>query len=87
MPDGTARGSSYMVGVETKAKGGRPEIQLFGKYEDKLVKTPEGWRMKEGVWKADSFRGSMKEVTPSPIPNDPKTYETGIKALMGSSTR
>jgi len=87
MPDGTARGSSYMVGVETKTKGGRPEIQLFGKYEDKLVKTPEGWRIKERVWKADSFRGSMEEVTPSPIPNDPKTYETGIKAFVGASTR
>jgi hypothetical protein len=30
MPDGTARGSSYMLGVETKTKGGRPEVQLFG---------------------------------------------------------
>jgi hypothetical protein len=50
-----------MVGVETKTKGGRPELQLFGKYEDKLVKTPEGWRIKERVWKADSFRGSMEE--------------------------
>jgi hypothetical protein len=51
------------------------------------VKTPEGWRIKERVWKADSFRGSMEEVAPSPIPNDPKTYETGIKAFMGASTR
>ena len=86
MPDGTARGSSYMVGVETKAKGGRPEIQLFGKYEDQLVKTPEGWRIRERVWKADSFRGSMDEVTPSPVPNDARTYETGIRAFLGAQS-
>jgi hypothetical protein len=69
-PDGGARGSSYMLGVETKQKGGHPEIALFGKYEDRYVKTPEGWRIKERIWKADSYRGSMEEVSPSPIPGD-----------------
>jgi SnoaL-like domain len=76
-PGGGARGSSYMMQVETKAEGGHPEITLFGKYEDKLVKTPEGWRIKERVWKADSFRGSRLPVTASPVPGDRRTDTTG----------
>jgi hypothetical protein len=85
LPDGTARGSSYMMQIETRAKGGHPEVTLFGKYEDKFVKTAEGWRIKERVWRADSFRGSNQEVTPSPVPNDPNTYSTGIEKLLAAA--
>jgi hypothetical protein len=77
-PDGGARGSSYMMQVETKAQGGHPEVTLFGKYEDKLVKTPEGWRIKERVWTSDTFRGSNQPITASPVPGDPATETTGF---------
>jgi len=55
LPDGTARGSSYMMGVSIKEKGGKPTIDLMGKYEDIYVKTPDGWRFQkrtfyEGKW-------------------------------------
>ena len=79
-PDGGARGSSYMMQVETKAQEGHPEVTLFGKYEDKLVKTPDGWRIKERVWSADSFRGSALPVTASPVPGDRRTDSTGGEA-------
>jgi hypothetical protein len=85
LPDGTARGSSYMMGVTTREKGARPEIQLFGKYEDLYVKTPDGWRMKERIWRSDSFAGSRQEVLPSPIPGNPKTYTTGVEAALQRS--
>lgn len=78
-PDGGARGSSYMMQIETKAEGGHPEVTLFGKYEDKLVKTPDGWRIKERVWKADTFRGSRLSVVASPIPGDRRTDLTGAE--------
>jgi hypothetical protein len=78
-PDGGARGSSYMMQVETKAAGGHPEVALFGKYEDKLVKTPEGWRIKERVWKSDTFRGSNEVLTASPIAGDSRTETTGLE--------
>jgi hypothetical protein len=83
-PDGGARGSSYMMQVETKTAGGRPEVALFGKYEDKLVKTPAGWRIKERVWTSDSFRGSTLPVTASPVPGDRRTDPTGAEAAPGS---
>ena len=81
MPDGSARGSSYMMGVERRTQDGRPEVTLFGKYEDKLVKTPEGWQIKERVWRGDSFRpGSCvirplrpTSMTSSPVPNQPNS--------------
>lgn len=76
-PDGGARGSSYMMQVETKTEGGQPEITLFGKYEDKFVKTADGWRIKERVWKADSFRDSKVPVSASPVPGDRNTDATG----------
>ena len=81
MPDGTARGSSYMLGLVRRQEGGPIEVETFGKYEDKLVKTPEGWRIKERVWRSDSFRGSMQEVSASPVPGEPQTYSTGIEAF------
>jgi hypothetical protein len=78
-PDGGARGSSYMMQVETKVEGGHPEVTLFVKYEDKLVKTPDGWRIKERVWKSDTFRGSKVPVVASPIPGDRRTDVTGAE--------
>ena len=81
LPDGTARGSSYMMGI-TREEGGRPYVNLFGKYEDLYVKTPEGWRMKERIWRSDSFAGSYQEVLPSPVPGDPSTYTTGQEPVI-----
>ena len=76
LPDGTARGSSYMMGVSTKEKGGKPTIDLIGKYEDVYVKTPDGWRMKERIWTADTFVGSFQDVAPSPVLADQSTWTT-----------
>jgi hypothetical protein len=76
LPDGTARGSSYMMQVTLKQKGGKPEIDLMGKYEDLYVKTPEGWRIKERIWTSDSFVGSFQKVAPSPVLADPSTWTT-----------
>jgi hypothetical protein len=81
-PDGGARGSSYMMQVETRERGGRPEVTLFGKYEDKLVKTKDGWRIKERVWRGDSYRGSNQPVSASPVPGDRSTDRTGIDDPM-----
>ena len=68
-PEG-ARGSSYMMQVERRAEGKPPEVTLFGKYEDRFVKTRDGWRFKERIWTADAFRGSDQPVAPSPVPGD-----------------
>jgi hypothetical protein len=68
-PDG-ARGSSYMLQVERRTKGGPIEVTLFGKYEDRFVKTSDGWRFKERIFTAETFRGSDQPVAPSPIPGD-----------------
>jgi hypothetical protein len=76
LPDGTARGSSYMIGISIKEKGGKPTIDLMGKYEDLYVKTPDGWRMKERIWTPDSFVGSYQDVAPSPVLADPSTWTT-----------
>jgi peptidoglycan hydrolase-like protein with peptidoglycan-binding domain len=84
-PDGGARGSSYMLQVERRTDGGPVEVTLFGKYEDKYVKTPDGWRIKERVWTADTFRNSKQQVTPSPVPNDPSTYGTGIDQILANA--
>lgn len=66
-PEG-ARGSSYMMQVERRKKDGPIEVTLFGKYEDKFVKTKNGWRIKERIFRPDSFRGADDPVMPSPIP-------------------
>lgn len=76
LPDGTARGSSYMLGVSIKEKGARPTIDLMGKYEDLYVKTPEGWRIKERIWRSDDFVGSYQTVAPSPVLADQRTWKT-----------
>ena len=86
LPDGTARGSSYMMGVTQRDKGSRPEVQLFGKYEDIYVKTKDGWRIKERIWRADSFAGSYQEVAPSPVPGDAKTYTTETESVIKRMT-
>ena len=71
-----------MMAVTRREEGGRPEVSLFGKYEDLYVKTPDGWRMKERIWRADSFGGSYQDVSPSPGPDDPRTYTTGQEPLI-----
>jgi hypothetical protein len=86
-PDGGARGSAYMMQVERKTEGGPAEVTLFGKYEDKFVKTADGWRIKERVWRADTFRDSLAPVTPSPVPGNRNTDATGAEAAIASSTK
>jgi hypothetical protein len=76
LPDGTARGSSYMMQVTIKEKGAKPEIDLMGKYEDLYVRTPNGWMMKERIWRGDTFVGSYQKVAPSPIISEPRTWKT-----------
>jgi hypothetical protein len=76
LPDGTARGSSMMMGVSVKEKGGKPTIDLMGKYEDVYVKTSEGWRMQERIWRSDSHVGSYLKVAPSPVLSMPSTWKT-----------
>ena len=66
-PEG-ARGSSYMMQVERRSEKGPVEVTLFGKYEDKFVKTRDGWRFKERIWTPDTFRGSIEPVAASPVP-------------------
>jgi len=82
LPDGTARGSSMMLGVSIKEKGGRPTVDLIGKYEDVYVKTPEGWRIKERIWRSDDHVGSYQKVAPSPILADKSTWTTETEAVI-----
>ena len=53
-----AEGSGYMLQVERREQDGPIEVTLFGSYADKLVKTGQGWRFKERVFTADSWRGA-----------------------------
>ncbi|MDO8793079.1 MAG: nuclear transport factor 2 family protein [Vicinamibacterales bacterium] len=76
LPDGTVRGSSLMMGISIKEKGGKPTIDLMGKYEDVYVRTPDGWRMKQRLWRADSHVGSYQKVAPSPVLAIPSTWKT-----------
>ncbi|MGE0392839.1 MAG: nuclear transport factor 2 family protein [Vicinamibacterales bacterium] len=62
-----ARGSIYMVQLSRKVKDGPISLDLFGKYEDRLVKTSKGWRFKERVWRSDTFEGDHTPVLPSPM--------------------
>ena len=82
LPDGTARGSTYMVGIWRRDRESRPEVQLFGKYEDVYVKTEDGWRIKSRIWRSDSFVGSDQDVAPSPVPGMPETYTTETEAVI-----
>lgn len=65
-----ARSSGYMFTAERLEPGGPPILSDFGKYEDRLVKTDEGWRFKERIWFSDTYRGDTAEVLPSPIGED-----------------
>jgi hypothetical protein len=56
-----------MMQVERREQGRPIEVTLFGKYEDRLVKTRDGWRFKERIWTPDTFRGSTEPVAPSPV--------------------
>jgi len=56
-PEG-ATGSGYMLQVEKRQQDGPIEVTLFGTYSDKLVKTSDGWRFKERVFTADTWRGA-----------------------------
>jgi hypothetical protein len=62
-----ALGSAYQVGLERKTKDGPIEMTSWGKYEDRLVKTPKGWRFKERVFYFDTYHGSDVKVVPSPF--------------------
>ncbi len=53
-----ASGSGYMLQVEQRQETGPIEVTLFGTYADKLVKTRDGWRFKERVFRADTWRGA-----------------------------
>jgi hypothetical protein len=82
LPDGTARGSSYMLSVSIKKKGDTPTIDGMGKYEDLYVKTPEGGRIKERSWTPDAYVGSYQDVAPSPVLTDPSTWTTRTEAQI-----
>jgi hypothetical protein len=87
LPDGSARGSSYMMCVERKSDDSPIEVTNFGKYEDRLVKTRDGWRIKERVWRADKGRTSTVFVTASPLPGDPNTDTTGAAEAVKAAIR
>jgi hypothetical protein len=84
LPDGTARGSSMMMGISIKEPGGKPTIDLMGKYEDIYVRTPDGWRMKERIWTSDQHVGSYQKVAPSPVLANPGTWKTNNEEVIQS---
>ena len=61
-----ARGSAYMLALERESQDAETEITVWGKYEDRLVKTPGGWRFKERIWRSDTWYDSDEPVIPSP---------------------
>ena len=44
--DDTARGVSYLYAWH-KTGGGKPDYELWARYLDRFVRTPEGWRFSE----------------------------------------
>ena len=62
-----ARGSAYMMALERKSRETPVTITTWGKYEDRLVKTPRGWRFKERIYRADTWYDSPTKVLPSPF--------------------
>ncbi len=82
LPDGTARGSSMMMGVSIKGPGEKPTIDLIGKYEDLYVKTPKGWMMKERIWTGDQHVGSYQPIAPSPVISNQKTWTTNTNDVI-----
>jgi hypothetical protein len=63
-----ADASGYALTVERVSPDVLPIVAGFGKYEDRLVKTAEGWRFKERIWAFDTHRGDDIDVSASPIP-------------------
>ncbi len=61
-----ARGSAYMMALERRSQQEQVGITTWGKYEDRLVKTPKGWRFKERIWRNDTWYDSPTKVLPSP---------------------
>ena len=62
-----ARGSAYMLALERRSEAAEAEITVWGKYEDRLVKTSDGWRFKERIWRSDTWYDSDEPVIPSPF--------------------
>ena len=56
-----------MLALERESRDAETEITVWGKYEDRLVKTPEGWRSKEHIWRSDTWYDSDVTVIPSPF--------------------
>ncbi len=63
---GGAKTSSYMMIVERREQNGPVLITGFGQYDDTLVKTRDGWRFKERVFRPDSWRTAPR----TPVPQD-----------------
>ena len=61
-----ARGSAYMMALEKKSREMPMETTVWGKYEDRLIKTPKGWRFKERIRRGDTYYDSDVPVIPSP---------------------
>ena len=61
-----ARASAYMMALEKKSREMPVEITVWGKYEDRLIKTPKGWRFKERIFRGDTYYDSDVPVIPSP---------------------
>jgi hypothetical protein len=59
-PEG-AKGSVYLLLVDVSVRP--PAITAAAKYEDQLVKTPQGWRFKKRVTKAE---GAPPAAAPKP---------------------
>ena len=62
-----ARGSACMLALERESRDAGTEITVWGKYEDRLVKTSNGWRFKERIWRFDTWYDSGVVVVPSPF--------------------
>ena len=56
--DEGARATCYVVIVERKGKDAPATLGAFGTFEDRLVKTPAGWRFKSRVFTADTYAGA-----------------------------
>ena len=57
-------------------------MTLFGTYADKLVKTRDGWRFKERVFRADTWRGAAAWLPDAMIHS-----ESGITARSSGLMR
>ena len=75
-----ARGSLLMVGVDRKVKDGPLVLSTLAKYEDRLVKTKDGWRYKERIFRSDSFMQSDVPVLSAPFSHGPGApYYGGVE--------